>query len=369
MIRLIKPDISPPEIKAVAEVLASGRLVCGPVVERLEQRLQEYLDMPQAVCVSSGTAALHLALLAAGIKHADEVIVPAFTFPATANAVEMVGAVPVFIDCAPGDVNLDVRQIEKLISARTKAIIPVHAFGMPAEIDFITELAKKRNLVVIEDAACALGSKYKNKYCGTFGDFGVFSFHPRKLLTTGEGGAIVTRDSGKAALIKSLRNHGYEDGDYVRLGYNYRMTDFQAAAGLSQSERFRSLLERRKKLAQKYRAILRKLDWVEVCSAGAQADSNIQSFIVRVADHIDRDKLIDYLRESNIEAAIGTYCVPLTRYYVQKYGYKPDDFPGAYGAYKKCLTLPLYNDLSENDLERILAALKSFEKKSIKMTV
>lgn len=362
-IRLIKPSISQLEIEAVGRVLESGMLVSGPVVEEFEKRLANYLDVPHAVCVSSGTAALHLSLLVADIKPGDEVIVPALTFPATANAVEMTGAVPVFADCKPGDVNIDVEKIGKSFTSRTKAIMPVHAFGIPADMNEIMSWARKRNLIVIEDAACALGSKYNDRYCGSFGDLAAFSFHPGKILTTGEGGAVVGYDSISAAKIRSLRNHGWIDGDYRYLGYNYRMTDFQAAIGLGQLEYYGRRLSKRRFLARRYWKKLEELEWIEPVKPESIDDWNVQTLLVKVADRIDRDDIMNFLHSNGIETSLGTYCVPLTRYYRLKYGYSADEFPQAIDLFKRTLSLPLFNDLSEAQIDFICDSLNSYTSK------
>lgn len=366
-IKLIKPNISPAEIEAVNQVLNSGMLVCGPVVQRFEKLLADFLGVAHAVCVSSGTAALHLALMAADIKPGDEVLVPAFTFPATANVVEIAGAIPVFVDCRPDDVNIDPAKIAGKISVRTKAIIPVHAFGVPADMEAISSIAGKYNLAVIEDAACALGSKYDDKYCGSFGDLAAFSFHPRKLLTTGEGGAVVTNDGISADLIKSLRNHGYDQGDYSYVGLNYRMTDFQAALGISQLERYNEMLDNRKKMADKYNEMLSDIKWLRPLTVGQGLIWNVQTYLTIVDESIDRNLLIQHLAENGIEATIGTYCVPLTKYYRLRYGFTPDEFPHAYDVFKRSLSLPLYNQLSASDLTHIYFTLKKF--KNRKQTV
>jgi len=361
MLKLIEPNISQDEINAVSKVLASGMVVSGPMVQRFEQLLANYLGIQYAVCVSSGTAALHLALLAADIKPSDEVLVPAFTFPATANAVEMVGAVPIFIDCQPGGVNFDVDKLDDCVSSRTKAVIPVHAFGIPAELNRVLDVAREYNLAVIEDAACALGSKYKSIYCGSFGDLATFSFHPRKLLTTGEGGAVLTNDRTSAMTIRSLRNHGYDDGDYRQLGFNYRMTDFQAAMGVTQIENFEAVLNERRKLAITYQTMLSEIEWLKVVGTDQFAESNIQTFIAKVDDHIDRDSLVNHLLTNGIEATIGTYCVPLTHYYRLRYGFRPGEFPQAYDAYKRCLSLPLFSGMKADDMARVVETLSSYE--------
>jgi perosamine synthetase len=368
-IKLIKPNISPAEIEAVSQVLKSGMLVNGPFVRRFEMLLADYLGIAQAVCVSSGTAALHLSLIAADIKPGDEVVVPAFTFPATANVVEILGAVPVFVDCRPGSVNFDESKLVNSISVRTKAIMPVHAFGVPVEMEPVLEIASKYKLAVVEDAACALGSKYRDNYCGTMGDLAAFSFHPRKLLTTGEGGAVVTNDRVTANIIRSLRNHGGDNGDFIYPGLNYRMTDFQAAIGAVQMERYQSFLEKRRQLADLYRSLLNETDWLEPLTTEAWNEWNIQTFLVKVPDRFDRNSLIAFLNSHDIEAAIGTYCVPLTKYYRLRYGFTPDEFPEAFHIYNHSLSLPLYNDMTESEMSRVVDALKLFAKKNETVTV
>ncbi|OQX92717.1 MAG: hypothetical protein B6D58_01395 [candidate division Zixibacteria bacterium 4484_95] len=359
-IRLTRPNISQPEIEAVTQVLLSGMLVSGPVVERFEKMLADYLGLPYAVCVSSGTAALHLSLLSADIKPGDEVLVPALSFPATANTVEIIGAVPIFIDCQPDGVNLDAEKLENKISPRSKAIMPVHAFGIPAEMDRILSVAKKYNLVVIEDAACALGSKYNNVYCGTIGELAAFSFHPRKLLTTGEGGAVISSDQSTINLVKSLRNHGYDGDDFRYPGFNYRMTDFQAGMGLMQLEKFSSMLEERKKMAADYKSMLQDIEWLKVIEAGPEAQPNIQTFIVKLDKYVDRKSLMKYLGMHGIETTIGSYCLPLMRYYRLRYGYRPEEFPHAFDNYNRLLSLPLYKGMSTQEMEKVVRALKSF---------
>jgi dTDP-4-amino-4,6-dideoxygalactose transaminase len=273
----------------------------------------------------------------------------------------MTGAVPIFVDCKPGEVNIDADKIENNLSLKTRAIMPVHAFGLPGDMDSILESARKWNLVVIEDAACALGSKYKDKYCGTFGDLAAFSFHPRKLLTTGEGGAIVCHDSLSAEKIRSLRNHGWDNGEYRYLGFNYRMTDFQAAIGIDQIEYYSRRLSKRRYLAQKYWEILNSLDWFRPIKPDPGVSWNVQTLLAVVDDRVSRDDLITYLRAQNIEATIGTYCVPLTTNYRLKYGYSAGEFPNAFDMYKRSVSLPLYNELTEKEIGKVCRALQSYE--------
>ena len=362
-IKLIEPNITEAEIKAVTRVLQNGMLVSGPLVERFEQLLADYTGVAHAVCVSSGTAALHLALLAFDIKIGDEVIVPAFTFPATANVVEQTGARPVFVDCQPDGINLDVNELVGKISARTKAIIPVHAFGVPADMEAILEVTCKKNLIVIEDAACALGSQYKNEFCGAIGDLGIFSFHPRKLLTTGEGGAVVTNNPILANKIKIWRNHGNQNGNYDFLGLNYRMTDFQAAMGVAQIERYADFISVRQGLAQTFQSMIKEIKWINCIEPEPLKTWNRQTFLVKVTNHISRDDVVRHLNSNGIESTIGTYCVPLLPYYRTKYGFKSNHFPEAYHNFKSALSLPLHHNMSDDDMASVVELLKSFEKR------
>ncbi len=360
-INLIRPNLSRQAFKAVSDVLESGRLVCGPVVEKFERNLADYLGVPDVVCVSSGTAALHLALLAAGVSSGDEVVVPAFTFPATANVVEHIGARPVFVDNAPGGVNLDADKLESLISPKTKAIMPVHAFGFPADMAKILEIAGRHMIPVIEDAACALGSRYEGRLCGTFGIMAAFSFHPRKLLTTGEGGAIAVQDRKSAELLKSLRNHGNENGEFRHAGYNYRMTEMQAAIGISQLETYDEYIAERGRLADAYRRMLGNHINMEMETPEPNTTPNWQTILAQVGPGVDRDELIKFLAAQGVETSIGTYCVPLTPYYRNKYGFEPADFPWAYEAFKNRIALPLYSAMPISDIEKVIDAIRRFE--------
>ncbi len=266
-IPLVKPRLSADDINAAVNVLKSGQLICGPVVKEFEQHLADYLNTADVVCVSSGTAALHLGLISLGIGKGDEVIVPAFSYPASANAVELTGARPIFIDSEPGGFNIDYKNIENKITTRTKAIMVVHNFGWPVEIDKIKSIAAKYHLPVFEDAACALGASVNDVPCGRLGQIAAFSFHPRKILTTGEGGAIATNDSTIAAKIRQLRNHGqiYDPKPIFELaGFNYRLTEFQAALGLKQLERLESTLKERRSAAEYYTKNLKHIEHVRV---------------------------------------------------------------------------------------------------------
>ena len=359
-IRLIKPNLGESEFEAVRAVLQSGMLVAGPHVDEFEKRLAEYLEIEFAVLVSSGTAALHLSLLAMDIGPGDEVLVSALTFPATANAVELVGATPVFVDCGPNSVNLDSNLVESRIGPKTKAILPVHAFGLPADMGRLAQIADQHNLSVLEDAACALGTKLHNQWCGAMGQAGVFSFHPRKLLTTGEGGAVVTENADIARRVRELRNHGFMDGSYRSVGFNYRMTDFQAAMGTVQLGGYGNALAQRRILAEQYWKRLRSISWAQPIVPDDSVEWNVQTLLVCLDTGIDPKQVIGHLKRYDIESTIGTYCVPQLPYYRKRYERAEESFPNAGHQFNHLLSLPLYTGMTIDDIERVVFALDSF---------
>ena len=261
-IPLSAPDIDEDDIAAVVRVLRTSRLSLGPVLGEFERSFAEYAGASHAVGVSSGTAGLHLALLALGIGAGDEVIVPSFTFIAAANAIRYVGAVPVFVDIDPVTLNMDPECVERAITSRTRALMVVHTFGRPADVSALLEIAGRHQLKVIEDACEAIGAKYRGRRVGRFGDAGVFAFYPNKQMTTGEGGMVVTSDPEIAASLRSLRNQGRRPTDdwleHSELGYNYRISEMNCALGLTQLRRIDGMLERRRAVAEEYDSRLRR---------------------------------------------------------------------------------------------------------------
>lgn len=265
-IPIIRPVLGDEELENVGKCLASGYLTQGKFVARFEQSVADYLTCRHAVAVTSGTAALHLALLALSIGPGDEVVVPSLTWVATANAVSYVGATPVFADVRPETFTLDPEDLARALTPRTRAVIAVHLFGLCADMDEIRRMAAERDLFVVEDAACALGSSYQGRPAGTLGHVGCFSFHPRKVITTGEGGMLTTADDGLAAALRELRNHGcspmpagsppWAMPDVPRCGYNYRLTDIQGAVGCAQMEKIDAILAERARLAGVYTELL-----------------------------------------------------------------------------------------------------------------
>lgn len=361
-IPLMIPDIQQQDIDAVTEVLQSGMLIQGRKVEALETQIAAYLGVKHAIAVSNGTATLHLALLVSGIGPGDEVIVPALSYVATANVVELVGATPVFVDIETETFNIDSNLIEEKITPKTKAIIPVHEFGLACQLETVLSLAKKYKLAVIEDAACALGAKSGDFFAGTQGDLGSFSFHPRKAITSGEGGLLVTNDDDIAQQLRVLRNHGieYRNGkmDFVAAGFNYRMTDIQAALVLSQFQRFEQILSYKQTLAEVYFEELQDTDFV-LPSVPEKHIHTWQSFHILVPAHIDRDLLIDYMKEKGIGVNLGAQCIPNETFYQKKYQLNCAKlFPDALKANEKGLVLPLYERLKVSDLKQVCAILK-----------
>lgn len=362
-IPLMIPDIQPQDIEAVVKVLKSGMLIQGANVENLEIAIQDYLGVKNAIAVSNGTATMHMVLHAWGIGEGDEVIVPALSYVATANVVELVGATSVFVDIDENTFTIDVQQIERAISSKTKAIIPVHEFGLCANIEPIIELAKKYNLLVLEDAACALGATSNGKFAGTFGDAASFSLHPRKAITSGEGGIIVTNDDALAKQLRALRNHGIEmeagKMEFNFAGFNYRMTDFQAALVLSQFRRMEATLAYKRELAEIYFDNLSNISDIILPHIPKKMEHTWQSFHILVADSINRDSLINELKTKGIGTNYGAQCIPAQRYYRDKYNldYKLL-FPNAYRAYTQGLVLPLYEKLSTEDIKTVVAELQ-----------
>lgn len=362
MIKLASPDIGEEELDEIKKVFNSKYLVQGDKVEEFENQLKEYLNAKYCFAVSSGTAALHLALLAIGIKADDEVIVPDFTFPATANVVEIVGAITKFVDIKLDSLCIDTDKIENAITDKTKAIIPVHEFGQSADMDKIVTIAKKYNLKIIEDAACALGAEYKGKKVGTIGDIGCFSLHPRKAITTGEGGIVVTNNSKLAENIRILRNHGlnYKNGkiSFVEAGLNYRMTNIQGAIGTVQMKKLELINERRIELANKYNNFLKNVKFITLPEEKSYEKHVWQTYHILLDKRIDRDKLIIELKDKGIETNFGAYAVHEEPYYKEKYGYKNCQFYNSVYAHKHGIALPLHNNIFSKEIIYIVSELE-----------
>jgi perosamine synthetase len=343
-VRLAWPDTGAEEAAAVAEVLDSGMLTMGAKVGELEDELARACEVEHAIAVSSGTAAIHLAVLALGIGPGDEVIVPAYTFPATANVVALAGATPVLVDVDPETFNLDPARVE--VTPRTKAIMPVHLFGRPARLDQLPDVP------VIEDAAGALGARRKGQACGGLGVAGCLSFHPRKIVTTGEGGAVTTNDPDLAERVRSLRHHGWSPSntydDMPAGAFNYRLSDILCAVGVPQVRRLEELLAARERVAAGYAERLRELP-VVLPSVDEGDRHGWQAYVIQLDR---RDEAMAALRAQGIQCQIGTYALHRLSAYRDQ-----GSFPGADACFERALALPFHTRLTDSELDRVTVAL------------
>ena len=374
------------EINAVLDPLRSGWLVQGPKVKEFEEKWSNFSGAEHSIAVTSCTSALHLSLAASGFGAGDEAIVPAFTWISTANVVEHLGGKVVFCDIDLGTFNIDVTQIESKISERTKAILPVHLFGLPVDMDPILDLALQYNLIVVEDAACGFGSKYKGKHVGTFGDTGCFSFHPRKAITTGEGGMVTTNDSKLADKICRLRDHGaamsdlqrhlgarpYLLSDHPDAGYNQRMTDLQGSLGSAQMDRADDIVFERSRIAEKYDNAFAILDWLKTPPNKVGYEHGYQSYAClfepeaineNSVSRINgiRNSWMDKLQKDGVSTRPATHAVHMLSYYKDKYGIKPTDFPNSYAADHCSLSLPLFHGMKEDEQDFVIDKVLKFQ--------
>jgi perosamine synthetase len=373
MIRLVYPTIEEDDVHAVQDVLSSRMLVQGPQVRSFEQNVANYCRIGNAVAVSSGTAALHMSLLALNVNPGDYVIVTAYSFIATANVIELCGAKPVFIDIDFDTFNMNPDLLRdtmfRLMSSRitalkVKAVIPVHAFGCVANMPAIMEICDFYRIPVIEDAACALGAESDGKRAGTWGKCGCFSFHPRKVITTGEGGMVVTESIEVAEKLRALRNHGQNPAsstvEFVMPGYNYRMTEFQAALGCVQMSRLDSTLAIRQQLASNYNVLLAGTP-VQTPPIYSDRKHIFQSYVVLLPrDRIaDRAELIEKMKATGVETSIGTWHLPLANYFRNRYGYQSGDFPATDDIFTRSLALPMFDCLNLDQQKQVVDVLLS----------
>ncbi len=346
-IRLARPDVGEAELRAVSEVVASGQLTMGPKVAEFEGGVARAVGTAHAAAVSSGTAALHLALLALEIGPGDEVIVPAYTFPATANVVELCGARAVLVDVDPDSFVVDPAAVAAAVGPRTRAVIAVHLFGRPVEWEAL-QTAVPQEVVLVEDAAGALGARYRGTRCGALGVVGCLSFHPRKIVTTGEGGAVTTDEAGLDAAVRRLRHHGWATvGDMPSPGFNYRLPDLLCAIGIPQIARLEELLAARERVAGWYSE---RLEHLVLTPRAAEGDRHgWQAYVVQLDR---RDEALTALREAGIEAQIGTWAIHRLGPYSDQ-----GPFPAADGAFERALALPFSTTTTEAEVERVCAVL------------
>ncbi|PZQ89707.1 MAG: glutamine--scyllo-inositol aminotransferase [Leifsonia xyli] len=360
--RLNVPLLGSAEAEAVARVLESGYLTQGAEAAAFEQLITAKVGVPYGFATSSATTGLHLALVALGVGPGDEVIIPDFSFPATANVVVQQGATPVFVDIRLDDFGLAPESLEAAITARTKAIMPVHAFGLVADMEPIMQIAARHGIPVLEDAACALGAEYRGRQAGSWGDAGVFSFHPRKVITTAEGGMITTADERLAEKVRVLRSHGAVRGahymSFVEAGFNYRLSDVHAAIGVAQFAKLDVILEGRSRLAAQYAPRLAAVEGARPPIVPEGRTHTYQSYVVLLDPEVDRDGVIEFMRNDGIETTLGTYGLHLQPYFRERFGLPDGDFPGATRAHQSALTLPLHLEMDADDVERVVLSLK-----------
>ena len=375
-IYISQPVMDAQELRALEEPIDSGWITQGPKVGEFEKHFSAFHHLKHSLAVTSCTTGLHLILHALGIGPSDEVIVPAFSWVASANVVEMVGATPVFVDVDMETYNIATEQVGQKITPNTKAIIVVHLFGLCADIDAIKANIPK-HVHIIEDAACAAGATYKSTFAGGLGTAASFSFHPRKIITTGEGGMLTTNDEALASQLHILRNHGasiseeqrhngpkpYILPEFNTLGFNYRMTDLQGAIGCVQMRRLQSLLRERREKATFYLQELNGLDWLQLPHIPSYAEHSWQSFVTLVKPECgkNRNELMEQLQQKGIATRPGTHAIHSLDYYRKKYKLSKNDFPNAQCLNDFSMAIPLHNKMSVPDYNYVVQAIKELE--------
>ena len=383
-IPITKPWFDDDDFAALRAPLTTGWVVQGPYVQRFEQAFAAYVDAAAAVACTSCTTALHLAYAGLGIGPGDEVIVPSFTWVATANAAIYCGARPVLVDVDLATFNLDPAAFEAAITPRTRAVAPVHLFGLPADMDPIMALAAKHGLAVIEDAACGLGTRHDGRHVGTIGDVGVFSFHPRKAVTTGEGGMLIARRPEHVERARIMRNHGagkpaaareadrdgFLLGAFAELGFNYRMTDIQGALGVTQMQKVPRVLAGRQARARRYDALLADMHWLRTPAVPAYAEHAYQSYVTLFAPerpsldalgdlHAARNRIMRFAADHGVQTRQGTHAVHGLDYYARTFGHAPGDLPRAHMAEQLSITLPLYPQMTDAEQDHVVEVLRA----------
>jgi len=381
---IARTSLTEQEIESVLGPLRSGWLVQGPKVREFEEKWSRFTGARHSIAVTSCTTALHLSLAAMGFGPGDEAIVPAFTWIATANVVEHLGGKVVFGDIDLNTFNLDVEPLAQKITSRTKAILPVHLFGLAADMDPIIQLAKRHGLWIVEDAACGFGSRYYGRHVGTLGNTGCFSFHPRKAITTGEGGMITTHSDALAEKLRRLRDHGAAISDLQRhlgarpyllpdhpdAGYNQRMTDLQAALGAAQMERAVAIIAERQRLAKIYDDAFADLPWLKTPAHVEGLEHAYQSYpclfqpepitpeSVRRINQ-ERNEWMDHLQQVGISTRPATHAVHMLAFYKHKYELKAEDFPNAHAANDCSISLPLFHGMSEAEQAFVIQQVRN----------
>jgi perosamine synthetase len=372
MIPLARPSFGREEEEACAEVLRSGWVAQGPTTALFEKEFAEDVGVPHAIATSSCTTALHLAVIAAGVGPGDEVVLPSYTFPATANAVLYERGTPVLADIERSTLNLDTEDMVRAITPRTKAVIAVHLFGCPCRIEEIERICEERGIFLIEDAACAAGTESSTRKAGAFGQIACFSFHARKVVSTGEGGMLTTRDGDIAELMRSLRTHGADraaetrekegaapaPAQYVRLGYNYRLSDVLSAVGRVQLRRLHGFVAERNHLARRYEESLGSLPGLRLPPRISSGVHSYQSYVVVLEPEapIEPEAFMSSLAKQGISTRVGTYAVHRQPYFQKIAKHRP--LPISEEAAARSVSLPIYNGLPEKDQDRVIEAVR-----------
>ena len=377
---LSSPDIVGKDIEAVVGVMKTRHLSIGPKVVEFEKKMGSYVGAEYAIAINSGTSALHLIIRGLGIGEGDVVITTPFSFIASSNCILFEGGRPLFVDIEEDTLNLDADKVEEKLEslsseelAKVKALLVVDAFGQPADWDCFTEIARRYNLLLIDDSAEALGSEYKGRKCGSFGEAGVFAFYPNKQITTGEGGVLVTDNEELAKLARSMRSQGRgESGewlDHERLGYNYRMDELSAALGCSQMERIEEILEKRAKVVGMYGKKLAEVEEVHVpYIAHYVSKMSWFVYVVKLKRGIDRNKVIKYLNKEGVQCKPYFTPIHLQPFYRKMFGYKEGDFPITEDVSRRTIALPFFNNLQEEQVEYVVEKMKEGIKISVQRT-
>jgi len=374
------PDITEDEIQAVVETLRSGWLTTGAKARQFEEDFARYIGCPHAVAVNSGTAALHLALDAVGVKEGDEVIVPTMTFAATAEVVLYLKAKPVLVDCQPDTLNLDPNQIEKVLTPKTKAIIPVHIAGQPCDMGRILEIARNDDLKVIEDAAHALPARYQGHMIGTVGDITCFSFYATKTITTGEGGMATTENPEWSERMRVMSLHGISRDAWKRYtaegswyyeilypGYKYNLTDVAAALGIQQLKKCEHFWNLRQRCVQWYNEGFKDVPEITAPYVSADVQHAWHLYVIQLnleQLRISRNEFIDQLRAANIGTSVHFIPLHLHPYYRDTFGYRPQDCPSASAVFERIISLPLYPKMTEAEVQRVIEAVRTIARQN-----
>jgi dTDP-4-amino-4,6-dideoxygalactose transaminase len=370
-----RPTIDDEMINEVIDSMKSGWLTTGPKVEKFEKLFSEYVDHDNVVSFSTGTAALHIAILLLDLKKGDEVITPSMTWPSAVNMIELCRGVPVFVDCELETLNISVADVERKITSKTKAIIPVHFAGQPVDMDPLFELVKNKDIMIIEDAAHAIGSHYKGEHVGKKADFTIYSFHPNKNMTTGEGGMLTVKNRNLVDAANKLKFHGVEkhawkrfgkhvkkfEYEVVKPGYKYNMMDIQAAIGIHQLKRLDEFINKRKIFADQYSELLKDNEYLKPLGKVPYPNKHAWHLYIVKLD-IDkagftRDEFMRKLGEEKIGSGLHYTAIHIHKYYREKYGYRPDDLPNSSFCSDRILSIPLFPLMKSEDQKRVVSAI------------